>query len=110
MKILVTPTSFNADTRSSARDKLDRFADEVIFNRLARPLEAAEVIPLLDNVDGYIAGLDHINRQVLENAPVCLKVISRYGAGMTESTLKRQPKEASSLPPLRGQMPRLSPI
>ena len=81
MKILVTPTSFNADTRSPARDKLDRFADEVIFNPLGRPLEAAEIIPLLDNVDGYIAGLDHINRQVIENAPACLKIISRYGAG-----------------------------
>lgn len=81
MKILVTPTSFNADTRSSARDKLDRFADEVIFNPLGRPLEAAEIVPLLVNVDGYVAGLDHINRQVIEDAPACLKVISRYGAG-----------------------------
>ena len=81
MKILVTPTSFNADTRNSARDKLDRFADEVIFNPFGRPLEAAEIIPLLDNVDGYIAGLDHISRRVLEDAPACLKVISRYGAG-----------------------------
>jgi len=81
MKILVTPTSFNIDTRNSARDKLDRFADEVIFNPFGRPLEAAEIIPLLDRVDGYIAGLDHINRQVIESAPACLKVISRYGAG-----------------------------
>jgi phosphoglycerate dehydrogenase-like enzyme len=81
MKILVTPTSFNVDTRNSARDKLDRFADEVIFNPFGRPLEAAEIIPLLDHVDGYIAGLDHINRQVIENAPACLKVVSRYGAG-----------------------------
>jgi D-3-phosphoglycerate dehydrogenase len=81
MKILVTPTSFNAETRSPARDKLERFADEVIFNPYGRPLEAAEIIPLLDNVDGYIAGLDHIDRQVIENAPASLKVISRYGAG-----------------------------
>jgi len=81
MKILVTPTSFNADTRSPARDRLDRFADELIFNPLGRPLEAAEIIPLLDNVDGYIAGLDYIDRQVIEHAPACLKVISRYGAG-----------------------------
>ena len=82
MKILVTPTSFNAEARSPARDKLDRFADEVIFNPFGRPLEAAEIIPLLDKVDGYIAGLDHIDRQVLEKAPGCLKVISRYGAGV----------------------------
>lgn len=81
MKILVTPTSFSAGTRSAARDKLDRFADEVVFNPYGRPLEAAEIIPLLDNVDGYIAGLDFIDRQVIENAPACLKVISRYGAG-----------------------------
>ena len=81
MKILVTPTSFNAETRSPARDKLDRFADEVVFNPFGRPLEAAEIGPLLDNVDGYIAGLDHIDRQVIKNAPASLKVISRYGAG-----------------------------
>ncbi len=81
MKILVTPTSFNADTRTPARDKLDRFADEVIFNPYGRPLEQSEIIPLLDNVDGYIAGLDYIDRQVIEDAPACLKVISRYGAG-----------------------------
>jgi phosphoglycerate dehydrogenase-like enzyme len=81
MKILVTPTSFNADTRSPARERLDRFADEVTFNPYGRPLEAAEIIPLLDNVDGYIAGLDHIDRQVLADAPASLKVISRYGAG-----------------------------
>ena len=81
MKILVTPTSFNADTRSPARDNLDRFADKVIFNPLGRPLEADEILPLLDNVDGYIAGLDHISRRVIEAAPACLKVISRYGAG-----------------------------
>jgi len=70
MKILVTPTSFNADTRSPARDKLERFADEVIFNPYGRPLEAAEIIPLLDNVDGYVAGLDHIDRQVIENVGI----------------------------------------
>jgi len=81
MKILVTPTSFNADTRNSAREKLDRFADEVIFNPFGRPLDAAEIIAVLDDVDGYIAGLDHISRQVLKEAPACLKVISRYGAG-----------------------------
>ena len=88
MKILVTPTSFNVDTRNSARDKLDRFADEVIFNPFGRPLEAAEIIPLLARVNGYIAGLDHINRQVLENAPACLKVISRYGTGYDRIDLK----------------------
>jgi D-3-phosphoglycerate dehydrogenase len=81
MKILVTPTSFNAETRNSAREALDKFADEVIFNPFGRPLAAAEIISLLDDVDGYIAGLDHISREVLEGAPACLKVISRYGAG-----------------------------
>jgi len=81
MKILVTPTSFNSDTRSPARDKLDQFADEVVFNPFGRPLEAAEIGPLLYDVDGYIAGLDYIDRQVIADAPACLKVISRYGAG-----------------------------
>ena len=81
MKILVTPTSFSKDKRSQALDMLEEFADEIIFNPYGRPLTAPEMILLLDNVDGIIAGLDYITEEVINNASKTLKVISRYGVG-----------------------------
>jgi phosphoglycerate dehydrogenase-like enzyme len=88
MKILVTPTSFTADTRNKARKILDEFADEVVFNPRGKPLEPEEVIPLLDGIDGYIAGLDHIDERVIKAAPSSLKIISRYGAGFDRVDLE----------------------
>lgn len=81
MKILVTPTSFNANSRSKARDLLESYSGDIVFNPYGRPLNADEIVPLLEGVDGYIAGLDYITADVLEKAPDCLKAISRYGAG-----------------------------
>lgn len=78
MKILVTPTSFKTD--SPAMNKLRQFADEIVFNQKGKPLEAEELIPLLKDCDGYIAGLDYITAQVINSCDK-LKVISRYGAG-----------------------------
>ncbi|KLU62253.1 hydroxypyruvate reductase [Peptococcaceae bacterium CEB3] len=81
MRILVTPTSFCQKHRSVAKDMLEKFADDIVYNPLDRPLHEDEVSGLLEGVDGYIAGLDHITSRVLRNAPSSLKVISRYGAG-----------------------------
>lgn len=81
MKILVTPTSFNANSRSKARDLLESYSGDIVYNAYGRPLNAEEIVPLLEGVDGYIAGLDYITADVLEKAPDCLKAISRYGAG-----------------------------
>lgn len=88
MKILVTPTSFLKPENREAKEKLERFADEVVYNPHGRPLKAEEIGPLLAGVDGYIAGLDYITAEVLENAPATLKMISRYGAGVDRVDLK----------------------
>lgn len=88
MKILVTPTSFTADTRHKAQEILDGFADEVVFNPMGKPLEPEDIIPLLDGIDGYIAGLDRIDERVIKAAPSGLKVISRYGAGFDRVDLE----------------------
>ncbi len=82
MKILVTPTSFLKPENAAAKEKLESFADEVVYNDLGRPLQPEEILERLDGVDGYIAGLDYINADVLQKAPDTLKVISRYGAGV----------------------------
>jgi D-3-phosphoglycerate dehydrogenase len=82
MKILITPTSFLKPVNAKAREMIEAFADEIVYNPETRPLTGEEVAALLPGVDGYIAGLDTISEQALANAPASLKVISRYGAGV----------------------------
>ncbi len=86
MKILVTPTSFLKNPQAKAM--VEAFADEIVYNPQTRPLEAEEVLELLDGVDGYIAGLDYITAEVIGRAPESLKVISRYGAGVDRVDLE----------------------
>ena len=66
----------------------EAFADEVVYNPQSRPLEATEIVELLDGVDGYLAGLDYITSDVINRAPASLKVISRYGAGVDRVDLE----------------------
>lgn len=42
----------------------------------------------MNGADGYIAGLDYITREVIEQASETLKVISRYGAGVDRVDLE----------------------
>lgn len=80
MKILVTPTSLQPGKGSAALEILKEFSDDLIFNPTGRPLTEDELIPLLQDCEGYVAGLDFITRKVIEACPK-LKVISRYGVG-----------------------------
>lgn len=81
MKVLVTATSFKPDRPTPALEKLQQFADEIVYNPYGRPLTEEELIPLLQGCDGYIAGLDSVSAKVIESCGG-LKVISRYGAGV----------------------------
>lgn len=80
MRILVTPTSLQPGNNQKALDTLKAFSADLIFNPLNRPLREEELIPLLSDCEGYIAGLDYITENVL-NSCRKLKVISRYGVG-----------------------------
>jgi D-3-phosphoglycerate dehydrogenase len=80
MKVLVTPTSY-AQHDPTLRSDLEAKVGEVIYNDTGRPLTALELMDLILDCDGYIAGLDEINRDVIE-AGRCLKVIARYGVGI----------------------------
>jgi D-3-phosphoglycerate dehydrogenase len=86
MKVLITPTSFLKNPEAKAM--VEAFADEIVYNPQTRPLEAEEILALLDGVDGYIAGLDYITADVIRRAPASLKVISRYGAGVDRVDLE----------------------
>lgn len=87
MKVLVTPTSLKKDKESAALDALRAASCELVFNPMGRPLTEDELIPLLADCDGYLAGLDYVTEKVLQSADK-LKVISRYGAGVDRVDLE----------------------
>lgn len=68
------------DQGSPALETLKQYSNDLVFNTSGRPLTEEELIPLLRDCDGYIAGLDFVTEKVLEQCPR-LKVISRYGVG-----------------------------
>ncbi len=80
MKILVTPTSLQPGKNEEALKPLRKFADELVFNETGKPLSGEDLIRLLQDCDGYLAGLDYITEEVLQACPK-LKAISRYGVG-----------------------------
>jgi len=84
-RVLVTPTTYGkSDPR--LRAELEAAVGEVIYNPVARPLTSAELWDVLPGIDGYIAGLDTIDRAALERADR-LKVIARYGVGVDKVDL-----------------------
>lgn len=87
MKILVTPTSLQPGKNSRMLSELEKFSKDLVFNPADRPLTEDELIPLLRDCDGYIAGLDFITEKVLNSCPK-LKAISRYGAGCDRVDIK----------------------
>lgn len=85
-RVLVTSTSFGkADPLPLQR--LKECGCEVIENPHGRPLKEDELIPLLTDVDGVIAGLDEYTEKVIKSSSR-LKVISRYGVGVDKVDLK----------------------
>jgi phosphoglycerate dehydrogenase-like enzyme len=79
-RILVSPTSYGK-TEKRLLTELEDLVGEVIYNPTGKPLSSSEVTRLLPGIDGYIAGLDEIDRSALESADR-LKVIARYGVGV----------------------------
>jgi len=79
-RILVTPTSFGK-SQPEMRTQLEAQVGDVIYNTTGRPLTSDELTVLIPGIDGYIAGLDAIDRRVIDAAD-CLRVIARYGVGI----------------------------
>src|SRR4030042_4931212 len=79
-KILITSTSF-FKAEPVPLQQLKEFNCEIIENPYGRPLKEDELIPLLVEVDGVIAGSDEFGEKVLKGSNR-LKVISRYGVGI----------------------------
>lgn len=88
MKILVTPTSLCKNRDSELLMELKAFADEIVFSPYDHPLKEEELLPLLEGADGYIAGLDYIDAEVIKKMPASVKIISRYGTGFERVDIK----------------------
>jgi D-3-phosphoglycerate dehydrogenase len=85
MKILLTTTSFQ-DTPGAHHEMLAKTGWEIITAR--GPLNEADTLALVGDVDGYICGDDAITRKVLEKARPKLKVLSKYGIGVDKIDVK----------------------
>lgn len=84
-KVLIGPSTFGAIDMTPL-NKLKESGFEVKDNPYGRKLNQKELLELLPGVFGLIAGLETLDREVLEKSE--LKVISRCGAGLNNVDLK----------------------
>ena len=86
MRVLIGPSSFGFED-NSPMEKLLENGFEVTVNPFKRKLTKEELLNLLtDDTLGLIAGLEPLDRDVLESST--LRVISRVGTGLTNIDLK----------------------
>jgi D-3-phosphoglycerate dehydrogenase len=78
--VAVGPSSFAQQDDAPLR-LLENAGVEVRPNPFGRRLTEKEILRQLEDVDGLIAGLEPLNRRVLNSSPQ-LKVIARVGIGM----------------------------
>lgn len=84
-KVLIGPSTFGALDRSPL-DRLVKAGFDLVDNPFKRKLSKDELIGLLDgDVEGLIAGLEPLDREVLSRSS--LKVISRCGSGLSNVDL-----------------------
>jgi D-3-phosphoglycerate dehydrogenase len=84
--VLVTPRSFGRDD-PDIKQSLEARVGTVTYNETGRPFTEDDLLEIIPEVDGYIAGLDPISRAVLESGER-LKVVARYGVGVDNVDLE----------------------
>ena len=84
-KVLIGPSKFAA-LDSSPVDKLIDSGFEIVNNPFGRKFTVNELKNLLTGVTGLIAGLEDLNREIMEGSD--LKVISRCGSGLSNVDLE----------------------
>jgi D-3-phosphoglycerate dehydrogenase len=84
-RVLLTTTSFQ-DTPGGHHQLLADTGWEII--RARGPLNEADTLALVGDIDAFICGDDAITRRVLEKARPRLKVISKYGIGVDKIDVK----------------------
>jgi len=79
-RVLVTATSYGKND-PALFTQLEDHVGEVIYNTSGKPFGSEQLQALLPGMDGYIAGLDCIDRAAIQCANH-LRVIARYGVGI----------------------------
>lgn len=79
-KVLVTATNYSL-LCPEAKKLLEEGGCEIIENRVGRPHTFEELVPLVADIDGVVAGVDMWDEAVFRLAPK-LKVIARFGVGV----------------------------
>lgn len=82
MKVIVGASTFASEDKTPLT-LLEQAGVDVLLNPIGRRWNQAETIQHLQGVDGLLAGLEPLNRQVLEAARPTLKAIARIGIGIT---------------------------
>jgi len=85
-RILITPRSLTKSGHP-ALEKLTKAGYKIIFSTPGKQPSEEELIKLLVDCAGYLAGVEKISSKVLENAKN-LRVISRNGSGIDNIDLK----------------------
>ena len=80
--IAIAPSSFAEDDKTPLH-LLEAAGASIKPNPFGRRLNEAEIIEHLQGADGLLAGLEPLNRRVLESAAPRLKALARVGIGMT---------------------------
>ncbi len=80
-RVLVTSRSFLEAAPDSVR-RLEKAGVELIRAPGERPLQEEELVRLVGEVDGIIAGVDRIGRRALQAGVPRLRVIARTGVGV----------------------------
>ena len=92
MKVLISSRSFGK-MNSKPIDAIKNAGFEVILNPYSKKLNENELIELIHDADGLIAGTEEITENVLKEAKM-LKVISRYGVGLDNIDIEAAEKRA----------------
>lgn len=86
-KVLVTATNYSV-LCAEAKRMLEEAGCEIVENRLGRPHTFEELIPLVGDIDGVVAGVDTWDEAVFKLAPK-LKAIARFGVGVDNIDLEK---------------------
>ena len=81
VRVAIGPSSFGGEDDTPIR-LLEQAGCEIVPNPFGRRLTEEEIIKHLEGIDGLIAGLEPLNRNVISSAPQ-LKAIARVGIGVT---------------------------
>jgi phosphoglycerate dehydrogenase-like enzyme len=89
-KVLVTPRSLTRSGHPSF-ELLEKAGYEIIFSTPGKQPSEEELLSILPGCIGYLAGVERISKEVLQNAKE-LKVISRNGSGVDNINLEAAEK------------------